>query len=201
MQAAVALRERRPERTLVLNADYQPLSTWPLSLIPVENAIHALCRDRVVVVETWDEVFRSPSTEIRAPKVVALKHYAPVFGEPKFCRRNVLLRDRFCCQYCGEKRPSHELTFDHVIPRSRGGRTTWENILTACVDCNSRKGALEPNFSGRRGVAGNDGRMRPLKVPRRPTSAELFRLGLELLPDDIREDFGSWLYWSTSLEG
>jgi 5-methylcytosine-specific restriction endonuclease McrA len=186
--------------TLVLNADFRPLSTWPLSLIPARDAVHAVYRDRVAVVETWDAVLRSPSTSIPVPKVVALKEYAPISGEPKFCRRSILLRDRYRCQYCGERFPAHELTFDHVVPRAHGGKTTWENILTACIACNGRKGSRPPNFSGRRTVVGRKGDLRPLKQPRRPTATELLRAGLELNSNEVHEDFGSWLYWTAELE-
>lgn len=205
MQTATAARpheaQRRSLRTLVLNADFRPLSTWPLSLISAQDAVHALYRERVFVVETWEDAFfRSPTTAIPVPKVVALKEYAPVSGDPKFCRRSILLRDRYRCQYCGQQFPSHELTFDHLVPRSAGGKTTWTNILTACVDCNAIKANNPANFSGRRGVIAKDGRLRPLKEPKRPTAAELLRAGLEFLPNDVREDFGSFLYWSSELE-
>lgn len=179
--------QRRSFQTLVLNADCRPLSTWPLSIVPAQDAVHALYRDRVTVIENWqDAFFRSPSTQIPMPKVVALRHYVPVSSSPKFCRRSILLRDRYRCQYCGDRLPSHELTFDHFVPRSKGGKTEWTNILSACVACNAHK---------------KDGdHLRPLKLPRRPTSAELLRAGLEFLPSDLREDFGSWLYWDTELE-
>lgn len=89
--------------------------------------------------------------------------------------------------YCGERFPADELTFDHLIPRSAGGATTWENILMACVACNTKKRNIMPNFSGRRGKVGADGAMRPLKMPRRPTSAELLRAGMEFIDAEIRE--------------
>lgn len=191
---------RRQLQCLVLNADYRPLSTWPLSLVPARDAVHAIYRDRVAVVESWDATFRSPTTEIAIPKVVALKEYAPVSSEPKFCRRSILLRDRYRCQYCGDRFDSQDLTFDHLVPRSKGGKTTWTNILTACLRCNGLKADKAANHSGRRGVIGADGRLRPLKDPRRPTSAELLRAGLEFLPNDLREDFGSYLYWQAELQ-
>ena len=188
---------RKPLRTLVLNADYQPLSTWPLSLIPAKAAVHALYRERVDVVENWPErYFRSPSVVIPVPKVVALRHYAPVNASPKFCRRSIFLRDRFKCQYCGERFHSSELTFDHVIPRSKGGKTVWENILTACIQCNAEKKDEEVNFSASR----RHKHLRPLKMPRQPTTRELLRAGLEFLPNEVRDDFGSFLYWDAELE-
>lgn len=187
-------------RTLVLNADFRPISTWPLSLIPAQEAISAVWRDRASVVEEWDAVFRSPSREIRVPKVMALRSYAQIEAVPKFCRRSIFLRDGYKCQFCGEQFDTNELTFDHLIPRSKGGTTCWENILTACIPCNGRKRSDMPNFSGRRGRVGAKGDMRPLKLPRRPTTAELLRAGLKFLDAEIRTDYGSWLYWSAELQ-
>lgn len=198
---SVTARERRPLRTLVLNADCRPLSTWPLSLISSQDAVHALYRERVSVVEDWpDAFFNSPSIRIPVPKVVMLREYAQLAAAPKFCRRSIFLRDRFRCQYCGERFPSSELTFDHVVPRSHGGKTTWDNILTACVACNALKRDNPANFSGRKGVLSADGHLRPFKRPRRPSTSELLRAGLEFLATDVREDFGSWLYWDTELQ-
>jgi 5-methylcytosine-specific restriction endonuclease McrA len=133
---------------------------------------------------------------ISVPRVVALKDYAPVSSEPKFCRRSILLRDHFECQYCGKGFLPEDLTFDHMIPRAKGGKTEWENILTCCVPCNAKKRDSMPNLSGGKGK----GVMRPLKMPRRPSSTELLRSGLAHLDPAIKDDFGSWLYWSTPLD-
>ncbi len=186
-------------RTLVLNADYRPLSTWPLSLVTARAGVEAVLSDSAAVVDEWDEVFRSPSIEVRVPKVIALRAYAPISAAPKFCRRSILLRDRFRCQYCGERFRADELTFDHVIPRARGGQTVWENILSSCVACNTLKRHHLPNYSGRRGQVTATG-MRPLKEPRQPTTAELLRAGLEFLDEETRADFGSFLYWNVELK-
>ncbi len=190
--------------TLVLNADFQPLTTYPLSLIPVTEAITRLWKNRAQTVETWkdafgdERVFRSPSITIAAPKVVVLKEYVDISSEPKFSRRSILLRDRYCCQYCGRKfLHAKDLTFDHVIPKTQGGKTEWTNIVMACEPCNSKKADRMPNWSGRKGKRG-DG-LRPLKKPHQPTNAELLKVGLEYLSDQIREDFGSWLYWNVEL--
>lgn len=185
-------------RTLVLNSDFRPLSVWPLSFMSPQEAIKTVYRDRAVVVEEWDEVFRSPSIEIRVPKVIALRHYAPVSASPKFCRRSIFLRDRFRCQYCGHKFEAQDLTFDHVIPRAAGGKTEWGNILTACVDCNSAKKDTLPNHSGRKGKRGD--LLRPLKQPRQPTTSELLRAGMECMDPVIAEDFASWLHWNVPLD-
>ena len=194
---SVALRPREARRksppalrTLVLNADYRPLSTYPLSIIAAQDAVSAVWRERADVVETWpDAFFRSPSVAIAVPKIMALRQYAPISGAPKFCRRSILLRDRFRCQYCGAQLASPDLTYDHVTPRSRGGKTVWENIATACLSCNARKANRTSRECG----------MRPINQPRRPTTAELLAAGLEFLPNDVREDFGSFLYWNAEL--
>jgi 5-methylcytosine-specific restriction endonuclease McrA len=183
-------------RTLVLNADYQPIGTWPLSLIPATEAVTAVMRERASVVAEWPDAFlRSPSVTIAVPKVIALRQYAPIHASPKFCRRSILLRDKFRCQYCGERFQSEDLTFDHVIPRARGGKTEWTNILACCVPCNARKRDTLPSYSSQRGKG-----LRPLKEPRQPTTAELLRAGLEFLDPDVRGTWGDWLYWDGALQ-
>lgn len=189
-------------KTLILNADYRPLTTWPLSLVSAQDAVCALWRDRIDVIEVWPEAFfRSPTTHIAVPKTAALRQYANVSSEPKFCRRSVLLRDRMSCQYCGKRFDSQDLTYDHVIPRSQGGTTAWSNIVMACVPCNAKKRDQQPNYSGRKGRPGADGSMRPLKAPRRPTATELLRAGLEFIDNETRESWQDFLYWHTELKG
>jgi 5-methylcytosine-specific restriction endonuclease McrA len=189
MTASTALR------CLVLNANYLPLTTYPLSFVTGQEAVKAVFRGRASVVEEWDQVFRSPSVEIHVPKVIALHEFAPISAEPKFCRRSILLRDRFRCQYCGERFDSSDLTFDHVVPRASGGQTVWENILSACVECNKKKRNQPANWSGRKGQG-----LRPLKAPRRPTTMELLRAGLEFIDPVIKENWSDWLYWSAELK-
>ena len=84
---------------------------------------------------------------MKLPSVVSLKTYVKPALYPAFTRFNVFLRDRFTCQYCGDK---NDLTFDHLIPRSRGGLTRWDNVVTACAPCNLRKGGLMPRDAGMR---------------------------------------------------
>ena len=122
---------------LVLNADYTPLSYYPLSLWPWQTAIKAIFLERVDVVASYDRVVHSPSWSMQVPSVIALRQFVKPSEFPAFTRFNVFLRDRFSCQYCG--RPQH-LTFDHVVPRRLGGKTSWENVATACAPCNMRKG-------------------------------------------------------------
>jgi 5-methylcytosine-specific restriction endonuclease McrA len=194
------MQQETVRKALVLNADGRPLSMWPLSLISAEAAICTIIRGRAFALEEWSDVFRSPSVEIHVPKVLMLRMYAPVDAKPKFCRRSVYLRDGFKCQYCGKPFPSDELTFDHVVPRAAGGQTTWDNILTCCVPCNTRKQATMPDYSGGKGRRSSKGSWRPLRAPRPPTTAELLRAGLEHLEPELRSTFGEWLYWNVTLQ-
>ena len=108
---------------LVLNADYTPLSYYPLSLWPWQTAIKAMFLERVDVVAHYEREVHSPSVALKLPSVIALRDYVRPNEYPAFTRFNLFLRDRFRCVYCGSAR---ELTFDHVIPRAQGGRTPAE---------------------------------------------------------------------------
>src|SRR3546814_12572342 len=116
---------------------------------------------------------------MRLPSVIALKEYVHQSRSPAFTRFNVFLRDRFSCQYCGFRLATQDLTFDHVIPRSRGGRTTWENVVTACGACNLRKGSRLPRDIG----------MIPRAVPRQPSTYDLQDAGRGFPPNYLPE---SW---------
>ena len=189
----LAHAERSPGslRTLVLNADGLPLKTWPLSVVSAREAVEKLWLDRAYVVETWEGAFfRSPSMTIAVPKAMMLREYAKVGKNPKFCRVSIYLRDRYRCQYCGVQFERGDLTFDHVVPKERKGKTVWENIVASCIPCNARKANRTTAESG----------MTPLNWPKAPTTHELLEAGLELLPNDIRDSFGSWLYWSAELK-
>ena len=129
---------------LVLNADYRPLSYYPLSLWSWQDSIKSVYLDRVTIVNNYDRVIRSPSFSMKLPSVIALKSYVKPQSNPNFTRFNVFLRDKFSCQYCGSK---SELTFDHLLPRSKGGKTDWNNVVTACSGCNVKKGGDLINHS------------------------------------------------------
>jgi 5-methylcytosine-specific restriction endonuclease McrA len=172
---------------LVLNADYRPLSYYPLSLWPWQETVKAVFLERVDVVSTYEKKIRSPSFEMPLPSVVCLKQYVAQDRPPAFTRFNVFLRDSFACQYCGS---GEELTFDHVTPRSQGGRSTWENIVTACARCNLGKG----------GRTLREAAMRPRRVPRRPTMFELQERGRKFPPNHLHESWLDYLYWDIELE-
>lgn len=177
----------RDHPALVLNADYRPLSYFPLSLWPWQEAIKATFLDRVIVLAEYDAVARSPSLSIRLPSVVVLKDYVKRARYPAFTRFNLFLRDEFTCQYCGAR---GELTFDHVLPRSRGGRTTWENVVAACGRCNLRKANLTPREAG----------MSLRCPPRRPDAIELQNKGRKFPPNYLHESWVDFLYWDAELE-
>ena len=133
----------------VLNADYQPLSYFPLSTWSWKNALKAVFLDRVNVVSEYNQVVRSPSTSFKLPSVVSLKDYIPLPEKAAFTRFNVFLRDKFLCQYCSKSFKVEELTFDHVIPKSKGGKTTWDNVVTSCrmMGLTTRVSSHSPLFS------------------------------------------------------
>jgi 5-methylcytosine-specific restriction endonuclease McrA len=160
---------------LVLNADFRPLSYFPLSVWPWHEAVKAVFLDRVNIVSEYDRVVHSPSFEMRLPSVIALKDYVASSRHPAFTRFNVFLRDRFSCQYCARPFPTQELTFDHVVPRSKGGHTTWHNVVTACGSCNLLKGNYHTHQCG----------MYPLTKPFQPTSFQLQENGRAFPPNSI----------------
>jgi 5-methylcytosine-specific restriction endonuclease McrA len=172
---------------LVLNADYRPLSYYPLSLWSWQDAIKAVFLDRVNIVSHYDKCVRSPTFEMRLPSVVSLKTYVKPSRHPAFTRFNVFLRDRFTCQYCGSR---DDLTFDHVIPRSKGGVTEWENVVAACSPCNLKKGDRLPA----------EAHMFPALRPYQPSVHDLHQNGRLFPPNYLHESWLDYLYWDSVLE-
>ena len=175
---------------LVLNADFRPLNYFPLSLWSWQNAIKAVCLDRVTIISEYEMSISSPSTKISLPSVIALKEYVPQKRNPAFTRFNVFLRDRFSCQYCGSELSASELTFDHVVPRSRGGRTNWTNVVAACSPCNLRKGNK---------LLGQCN-MQPLAKPMAPNVWQLQENGRAFPPNYLHESWRDYLYWDSELQ-
>ncbi len=172
---------------LVLNADYRPLSYCPLSLWTWQESVKAAYLDRVEVVSEYDSVVRSPSVEFKLPSVVALRKFITPANTTAFTRFNLFLRDEFRCQYCGSE---GELTFDHIVPRSRGGRTVWTNVVAACAKCNLAKGNRLPtecNLALRR-------------EPLEPTVRQLMEAGRKFPPDYLHQSWIDFLYWDAELE-
>lgn len=146
--------------TLILNADGQPLGMLPLSTKPWHKAVEDIWTNKVQVLHTYEDwVVRSPSTTMNVPSVVVLNRFSKPKRMSRFSKFNLCLRDRFTCQYCGSVFHESQLTFDHVHPHSMGGGKNWENIVAACQPCN--------------GARGNNTKIRPNRMPYRPSYWEL----------------------------
>ena len=172
---------------LVLNADYRPLSYYPLSLWNWQDSIKSVFLDRVSIVSYYDRSIRSPSFSMKLPSVVALKSFIRPQTSPNFTRFNVFLRDKFSCQYCGS---NNELTFDHLLPKSKGGKTDWDNVVTACSDCNVKKGGRLLKYSC----------MNLNKWPYQPTAEDLHKNGKNFPPNFLHKSWIDYLYWDVELE-
>ena len=186
--AAKALASPESCPALVLNADYTPLSYYPLSLWPWQTAIKAAVLERVDIIAEYDREIRSPSFAMKLPSVIALRQYVRPSSHPAFTRFNLFLRDRFTCQYCGVV--GGELTFDHVIPRAYGGRTTWENVTTACGPCNLKKGGRTPA----------EAHMHLMSRPHQPHTHKLQEHGRAFPPHYLHETWRDYLYWDVELQ-
>lgn len=140
---------------LLLNSTYEPLR-----IIPWQKAITLLFKDKVDVVEESLNEIHSPTLTIILPSVIKLRSYVNIHYHQrvKFCKENVFFRDGFTCQYCGKLYPKEELTLDHIIPVSHGGKKNWLNIVTACKKCNNKKGNRTPEQA----------RMNLISKPKRP---------------------------------
>lgn len=191
---------------LVLNRHWQPIQT-----ASVKDAIGLVAKGSAFVIDpatferhdllSWGEVskamktvgdglIRSQHLVIVPPEVVVLTAYEGR-GERSviFSRKNIFKRDRYTCQYCGKQPGPEELTIDHVLPRSRGGTSTWENCLLACVECNKRKADKTPE----------EAKMPARKVPKKPSWKTL----AQVHPKARRESWEQFLgraYWEVELE-
>lgn len=146
--------------TLVLNADGLPVSVLPLSVIPWEEAIKYMVLDKADVLlyhENW--IVHSARWETQVPSVIMLREYMKAKSSVRFSRANIYLRDDGTCQYCFSDVERKAATLDHVHPVSKGGKTTWENTVTACGPCNAKKA--------------DSTKMRPKKMPYKPDYYEL----------------------------
>ncbi|MCS6892950.1 MAG: HNH endonuclease [Deltaproteobacteria bacterium] len=131
---------RLSKPVLLLNASYEPLK-----VINWKRAINLYFLNKVEILETYDSCVRSVSITIYLPSVVRLVTMAKYFCRSvPLTRQNILCRDNFTCQYCGIKLLGQNATLDHVIPRSRGGLSTWDNLVACCKDCNKKKGDRSP---------------------------------------------------------
>jgi len=159
------------QRVLVLNASYEPLQ-----LISTRRAIVLLLQDKAELVEAASQRLRARGISFAVPLVIRLVRYIRIPRRLRLpcSRRGVLARDRETCQYCGIQPGRSNLTVDHILPRSRGGQTTWDNVVAACRECNHRKGGRTPE----------EANMKLLTVPRQPQFVAFALLG-ELERHDV----------------
>jgi 5-methylcytosine-specific restriction endonuclease McrA len=134
-------------RVLVLNATYEPLS-----IVSVQRAIVLLLKEKAELIEAATERLHAERASLPVPLVIRLVYYVRIPRQVTLApsRNSVMLRDNHTCQYCGMTPGRAALTLDHVLPRSRGGLTTWENVVVACRACNIRKGDRTPEEAGMR---------------------------------------------------
>ncbi|TVQ66111.1 MAG: HNH endonuclease [Balneolaceae bacterium] len=127
---------------LVLNQDYQPIS-----ICSVQRSVKLVFLNKAEMLHNNpDQVLRTVNRDFHYPSVIRLRRYIHLpYAKIVLSRKNIMKRDRHMCQYCGSKA---DLTLDHVYPRSRGGRDSWENLVTACTRCNVRKGDRTPEEAG-----------------------------------------------------
>jgi 5-methylcytosine-specific restriction endonuclease McrA len=129
---------------LVLNASYEAINICNL-----RRAIVLIFKGVACAEEEADYEISSASMSIKAPAVIRLLKYVRIpYKAVRFSRKNVLLRDRYRCQYCGKEFAPSMLTLDHVIPTSQRGKTQWDNVVAACKACNTRKGNRRPSEAG-----------------------------------------------------
>ncbi len=150
---------------LVLNASYEPIN-----ICAVRRALILILKGVAAPEEFSSNLLHSARQAMKLPSVIRLLEYRRIPHQSRsLSRKNILMRDRYTCQYCQRTFPSGELTLDHVIPRSRSGESTWENLVACCHRCNNRKGSRTPEEAG----------MRLLRQPRPfslHTSRHLMRL-------------------------
>ena len=186
-------------------------------VISVRRAFSLLCKQQAEVVnvedgqylsydfESWTELsayrsknfraveddwVRTPNVEIQAPRVIRLLDYDKVPRQAvKFNRRNIFARDGNQCQYCGKKFSTSELSLDHVIPRSQGGGTTWDNIVCACVGCNVRKGGRTPRQAN----------LTLIRKPEKPKRSPMLNVKLSQKKYETWQSFLDNAYWSVEL--
>jgi len=173
--------------TLLLNADGTPLSSVPLSVVTWQVAMRLVFLGKVRVLKDYDHwTVRSQHLEMKVPSIVMMTEQVKWSKHLKYSRANVYLRDDFTCQLqstrrckeVGGKVKLSELTLDHVVPRSNGGKTNWTNVCASCKDCNSDKG--------------NDGKIVPKKMPKKPSYYEILNKRKNL-PIHIRDE--EWKFY------
>ncbi len=177
--------------TLVLSHAYVPLAR-----VGWKRAVTLLFEGKVEVIEEYeDRTVRSVTLEFKVPSIIRfLRKIRDRKRAVKFSRENVYARDHGCCQYCGHRVLRQEATYDHVIPRSQGGHTRWENVVICCTPCNQRKGGRTP------AQAGMQLRSVPVKPKSLPETLRVTFLFDRNAPPSWRQFAQSYAYWNAELE-
>ena len=172
------------ESTLLLAATYEPID-----VISWQDAVRLMTLGKVEVIEEYDKDLRSTYLVIKMPAVVRLiSMFKKKKKKVKFSRVNIYARDKYSCQYCGKDGRMKDFTFDHVIPKSRGGRTVWKNIVTCCTSCNTKKRDRTPQEAG-------------MKLRNKPTQPEwLPAISIRISQRSVPEAWQDYLYWNVELE-
>ncbi len=166
------LFRKQMEWTLLLNSTFEPLK-----VVNWKKAVIMVMLGKVEVLEEYERIIRGVSIALRLPAVIRLNHFIKERRTPivKFSRQNLYIRDKGKCQYCGAPFEAKALTYDHVVPLSKGGQTEWTNVVTCCIGCNLKKGGRTPEEAG----------MLLIRKPKVPIWIPLLTmsLGIEKPPD------------------
>lgn len=161
----------------------------PVKAISWQRALTLLTLGKVEVLSEYDGFVRSSTVVIKIPAVVRLLRAFKRFRKPvKFSRVNIYGRDGYACQYCGQKKRIDKLTYDHVVPRSQGGKTIWTNIVTACSECNIKKGGRTPEQAHMK--------LRSQPVQPKTMPALTIQISTKNVPDAWRD----FMYWTGDLD-
>ena len=190
---------------LVLNRGYQPVQVTTVKrafVLLYRGVARAMDRQyQLYTFDSWaalaagvqDDAIRTVSRALRIPRIIVLTAYDRLpHSRVRFSRYNIYLRDQNTCQYCDRRFAARELNLDHVVPRSMGGRTTWENIVCSCIPCNLRKGGRTPESAG----------MRLKRPPARPRWYQVVRPFSKIPFEDWRPflNVADLSYWNVELE-
>lgn len=172
------------EQVLLLNITYEPLK-----VINWKKAIIMLTLGKVEVIEEYTRNIHSVSFSLKLPAVVRLLRFVKRPKIPvKFSRQNIYIRDDHKCRYCGKRLTTDELTWDHVLPRARGGKTEWENVVTCCIKCNRKKGGRTPSEAS----------MALIKKPSIPVWLPLLKISLHF--KHTPQSWRDYIYWNVELD-
>lgn len=129
------------EKVLVLNSDYTPVN-----ITNINRAIKLIIKEKAEIVKEGKKILRSEKIHFKTPIIIRLLNYVKIkFFKVVLTKRNILIRDGFKCVYCGNHK---DLTLDHLIPKSKGGKNDWYNLVTCCDTCNKKKGDKTPDEAG-----------------------------------------------------